>query len=61
MQEKINILKQWLTDSEVKYDNHKVERSGLYMHDLIVEQQRLFTEIVTLKKVLGIVSKEDNV
>ena len=57
MQEKINILKQWLTDSEVKYDNHKVERSGLYMHDLIVEQQRLFTEIVTLKRVLGELGK----
>ena len=57
MQEKINMLKQWLTDSEAKYDNHKVERSGLYMHDLIVEQQRLFTEIVTLKRVLGELNK----
>lgn len=57
MQEEINMLKQWLADSEAKYDNHKVERSGLYMHDLIVEQQRLFTEIVTLKRVLGELGK----
>ena len=57
MQEKINMLKQWLADSEAKYDNHKVERSGLYMHDLIVEQQRLFTEIVTLKRVLRELNK----
>jgi len=57
MQEKINMLKQWLADSEAKYNNHKVERNGLYMHDLIVEQQRLFTEIVTLKRVLGELGK----
>jgi len=57
MEDKILQIKQWFKDTEKKYDDHKVERNGLYMHDLIVENNRLFVEKVTLRKVIEILEK----
>lgn len=55
---KIETIKQWLKDTETKYDTHSVYRNGIIMYDLAEENKRLFIEKTTLTKVLSILEEK---
>lgn len=49
-------IRQWLEETETKYNSHSDYQNGLIVHYLADEKKRLFTEMVTLKRVMSVLS-----
>jgi len=54
MKNKIDQIEVWLKETKAKYEGHSIYRNGAAAHELVEENKRLHTEIVTLEKVLEI-------